>query len=420
LLIWGALFIVVEGMIIAALVVNRRRYRRAQSDLVQTRDRLARGQQIAKLGTWERNLATGRLTWTDEVYRLYGLEPGSITPTMDFVVNAIHAEDRERTLELIAERDRSGASRRMEYRIIRADGAVRHFSIAAERHMNARGEPVLMGTVQDVTDMREMEEQVWHSQRMESVGNLAGGLAHDFNNLLTVINGYSELLLTRMATTDPSRTAVAEIRKAGEKATALIRNLLAFSRKQIMRPEVVRINEILTELSGLLNPVLGENVELQFDLAPGLPGVILDRTHFERSILNLASNARDAMHSRGGQFVISTRLAPPAEGESELAVVICFRDSGQGMDAETQRHIFDPFFTTKPAGKGTGLGLASVYGFVRQSGGELRVESEPGAGSLFTMRLPCADSVTGSQREKAEAAPESDRAGKEPPRSPPL
>lgn len=330
------------------------------------------------------------------MYRLYGLEPGAIEPTMQFVLDAIHVDDRERTLELIAERDRSGASRRMEYRIVRADGAVRYLSIAAERHVNHRGELVLMGTVQDVTDMREMEEQVRHAHRMESVGNLAGGIAHDFNNLLTVINGYSDLLLARMHPADSSRQAVTEIRNAGERAAGLIRNLLTFSRKQIIRPEVVQINDVLTGLKGLLKPMLGENVELHLDLAPQLAGVLLDKAQFEQSVLNLASNARDAMESRQGAFVISTRQTSPTEPGSPAFVEISFRDSGLGMDAETQRHIFDPFFTTKPVGKGTGLGLPSVYGFVRQSGGELLVESAPGAGTRFTMRLPCVASVTES------------------------
>jgi PAS domain S-box-containing protein len=414
------LFILTQGFIIAGLVVNRRRYRRAQVDLLQTRDRLARGQQIARLGTWERNLATGRLTWTDEVFRLYGLEPTAITPTMDFVLNAIHPEDRARTLELIAERDRTGASRRMEYRIVRADGAVRHFSVAAERHIGARGEPVLMGTVQDVTGMREMEEQVRHSQQMESVGNLAGGIAHDFNNLLTVINGYSDLLLKRMPQADPSRPAMAEIRKAGERAATLTRNLLAFSRKQVIRPEPVRINDILSELTGLLQPMLGGNVELHLHLSPDLPDALLDRARFEQSVLNLASNAHDAMQTGGGKFAISTRLTAVEHGCSHPWIEIAFRDSGHGMDAETQRRIFDPFFTTKPKGKGTGLGLPSVYGFVRQSGGQLSVESAPGQGTQFTMRLPCVQCVNAVRAETAQAAPESCRAAPEPPRSQPL
>jgi signal transduction histidine kinase len=244
-----------------------------------------------------------------------------------------------------------------------------------------------MGTFEDVTDVREMEEQIRHAQRMESVGNLAGSLAHDFNNLLTVINGYSDLLLARLPEDSSARSAVNEIRKAGAKAADLTGKLLAFSRKEMMHPAPVDINEALLAMEGLLLPILGPRIKLHYDLQPGLPQVFLDQPHLEQSILNLATNSRDAM-SGGGDFTIQTRLAASPGESARSWIEIRVTDTGDGIDPATQKRIFDPFFTTKPKGKGTGLGLAGVYGFVRRSGGIVDVHSAPGAGTTMILRLP--------------------------------
>jgi PAS domain S-box-containing protein len=299
-LIWGAtLLILVLFAIIAGLIINRRRFRRAQAELLLTRDQMERGQAIARLGTWDRNLRTGQLAWSDEVFRIYGLEPGAIEPSFDYIMSVIVAEDQPRIREMIASADRLRTGRRMEYRINRVDGELRHLRIRAEVQVNRRGDDVLMGTVQDVTEMREMEEKVRHAQRMESVGNLAGGVAHDFNNLLTVINGYSDVLLARLQGSDPARAHVSEIRKAGGRAAELTRNLLSFSRKQMIRPAPVDLNEAVLAMQGLLKPLLGENIGLHYQLMSGLPPAMVDRTQFEQSVMNLASNSRDAMESGG-------------------------------------------------------------------------------------------------------------------------
>lgn len=383
----AALLILFQALVAAGLILSRRRLRKAEADLVRIRDRMARGQKIAHLGTWERNLTTGEISWSDEVFRIYGLEPGAITPSLDYVISAILPDDREEWKHAIEKAEREQTPCAVGYRIVRADGSIRHVRIHATQQTNAREERVLTGTVQDVTEVHEMEEQIRHAHRMESVGNLAGSLAHDFNNLLAVINGYSDLLLTRLPQDSSPRSAVNEIRKAGAKAADLTGKLLAFSRKEMMHPAPVDINDALLAMEGLLHPILGPHIRLHYDLQPGLPPAFLDQPHLEQSILNLASNSRDAM-SGGGDFTIQTRLAASPGDSARSWIEIRVTDTGDGIDPETQKHIFAPFFTTKPRGKGTGLGLAGVYGFVRRSGGTVNVRSAPGAGTTMILRLP--------------------------------
>jgi CheY-like chemotaxis protein len=231
---------------------------------------------------------------------------------------------------------------------------------------------------------------------MEAVGRLAGGIAHDFNNLLTVITGRSRLLLGRLAPDDPLRRGVEIIDATAERAGLLTRQLLAFSRKQVLSPAVLDLNEVVTGVTDLLRRLIGETIDLDVRLAPSPGRVRVDRGQIEQVLVNLVVNARDAM-PRGGRITIETsRVVPTAPrdgGPPGLApgssVRLAVTDTGTGMDAGTRARIFEPFFTTKEPGKGTGLGLATVYGIVTQSGGRLEVESEPGAGSAFTIFLPC-------------------------------
>jgi two-component system cell cycle sensor histidine kinase/response regulator CckA len=258
-----------------------------------------------------------------------------------------------------------------------------------------------VGIGQDITDRKRAEEALHESelqlrqvQKMEAIGRLAGGIAHDFNNLLTVITGYSDLTLKRMPADDPFRRNSEEIRKAGERAAALTRQLLAFSRKQVLQPKILDINSVIVEMEGMLQRLLGEDIELCTAVLPDTGQVKADPGQIEQVIMNLAINARDAM-PRGGQVVIETENVRfdkrSVEAEPGNYVMITFSDTGVGMDAETQSQIFDPFFTTKPVGKGTGLGLSTVYGIVNQSGGYIKVDSEVGAGTTFRIYLPRVD-----------------------------
>jgi PAS domain S-box-containing protein len=259
----------------------------------------------------------------------------------------------------------------------------------------------------DITERRQLEEKLRQAQKMEAVGRLAGGVAHDFNNMLTVINGNSELVLAHLDSDDPNRELISEIREAGERAADLTRQLLAFSRKQAVRVEVVSINTRLRELLNLLSRLIGADVEIVFAPDPSLGVVRMDPGLFDQAIINLAVNARDAM-PRGGRLTIETRGVEldaeyadrhPSVPPSRYALVRV-GDTGQGMDAGTRARVFEPFFTTKKTGEGTGLGLSMVYGFVKQSGGHIELHSELGRGTTFLLYLPLA-----GETHPAEAPP---------------
>jgi two-component system cell cycle sensor histidine kinase/response regulator CckA len=237
---------------------------------------------------------------------------------------------------------------------------------------------VVVVNYRDVTDQRLLREQLLHSQKLESVGRLAGGVAHDFNNLLTSIGGYSEFLVAGFDDDDPRRADALEIVRASDRAAALTSQLLAFSRHQVLLTEIVDLGEVVAELETLLSGLLGDDIELSISVAPDCR-VRVDPGQVEQVITNLALNARDAMPAGGKVQLAVSRV--------DLEVELTMRDTGVGMDPETINHAFEPFFTTKP-GKGTGLGLATVYGIVKQSGGGISVTSEPGEGSTFRVVLP--------------------------------
>jgi PAS domain S-box-containing protein len=262
------------------------------------------------------------------------------------------------------------------------------------------GRRIALGFFTDVTVRVRLEEQLRQAQKMEAIGQLAGGVAHDFNNLLTVISGNCELLLCGTPADDPRRGSLADIRSASERAASLTRQLLAFSRKQILEPRLVDVHEVVTGIEKMLRRLIGEDMDLQTDLAADPSWVKVDPGQLEQVVMNLVVNARDAM-PRGGRITIRTRNAAPAasvdleeagEPERRPRVVIAISDTGSGIPPEVKPHLFEPFFTTKAPGKGTGLGLATVYGIVKQSGGDLVVESEPGKGATFTVALPSQDS----------------------------
>lgn len=272
-------------------------------------------------------------------------------------------------------------------------------------YLEFQGKEYNCSLVQDITErkraeeaLRQKEEQLRETQKLEAVGTLAGGVAHEFNNLLTGIIGYSELLLKKSKRDPLLSKRVEEIKKAGEKAASLTSQLLAFSRKQVLQPQVLDLNEIVTELNETLRGLMGEDIVMMTSLSPGLGRTKADADQMRQIILSLASNARSAM-PRGGKFILATENAELSEDdESGIAgahavrhVLLTVSDTGSGMNAETLSHVFEPFFTTKEVGAGTGLGLASVYGIVQQSGGRIQVSSEPGRGTKFQIYMPRVD-----------------------------
>ncbi|MBI2190467.1 MAG: PAS domain S-box protein [Planctomycetes bacterium] len=247
----------------------------------------------------------------------------------------------------------------------------------------------------DASQRKRLEEQLRQSQKMEAIGRLAGGVAHDFNNLLTVIHGYCDLLLSELHDFDPARKPIEEIQKVGERAAVLTRHLLAFSRRQVVQPQVLDLNQVLAAAEAMLRRVTGEGIELVTRSEPGLWRVVADPGLIEQVVLNLVINSRDAL-TRGGTVTLSTSNLEVQQAEAHRLgriepgcyAVLDVSDTGCGMDAETLSHLFEPFFTTKERGRGTGLGLATVYGIIRQSGGQIAVDSEPGRGSTFRVYLP--------------------------------
>ncbi len=261
------------------------------------------------------------------------------------------------------------------------------------------------GISRDVTARIQLEEQLRNAQQLEAIGRLAGGVAHDFNNILSIIMGHGELLLATAGDDERARNGLEQIRRAADRAASLTQQLLAFSRKQVLQPKVLDLNEAVADVQKMLSRVIGEDIELVASLHPSLVPVKADPGQVEQVLMNLAINARDAM-PHGGRLTMETsnvevslELARDLELVHGGYVLLKVTDSGHGMDAETALHIFEPFFTTKPMGKGTGLGLSTVYGIVKQSGGGIRVESEEGRGTTFRIYLPVADGAMGKRQE---------------------
>ncbi|MBW3534750.1 MAG: PAS domain S-box protein [Gemmatimonadetes bacterium] len=308
----------------------------------------------------------------------------------------VHPEDRESWLELWTELESGGQELYdREVRLRREDGswAWCHEHVSAVREADGRFTAV--SVIDDISEQKRLEEQLRLSQRIESIGRLAGGVAHDFNNIITVIQGHTDLLLSDVGERDGLYPDLLQIRAAAARAAALTRQLLAFSRRQVLQPRIVDLNTVMRGMEPMLRRLIGEDVDLRFELSPDLGLVRADPGQIEQVVLNLVVNARDAM-PRGGRLTVETherhfgesfvRTHPGSSEGPYVGVVV--RDTGHGMDEDTVALIFEPFFTTKEPGKGTGLGLAMSYGIVKQSGGYVLVESEPDEGSTFSIYLP--------------------------------
>ncbi|HUQ23337.1 MAG TPA: PAS domain S-box protein [Gaiellaceae bacterium] len=284
---------------------------------------------------------------------------------------------------------------------------VTHLAAALVRDADEKPNYVI-GMAEDVTEQKVLEDQLRQSQKLEAIGRLAGGVAHDFNNMLTVIGGYTAFALDHSADGSPLRSDLEEIRKATERASQLTRQLLAFSRKQVLKPELLDLNEIVVELHSMLQPMIGEDIVMSLALDPALGRTEADPGQLHQVVLNLMVNARDAMPAGGSLSIVTANADVPEEfGDGSIApgryVTLTVRDAGEGIDEETLSQIFEPFFTTKDTDKGTGLGLSTVYGIVKQSGGYIVVESEVGVGSEFTIYMVRADVARGHAPEPVVA-----------------
>jgi len=314
-------------------------------------------------------------------------------------LDLIHPEDRDLVVGRLTEamanpRGRVDVAARVKHK----DGAWRYLEGVLTNLLDDPSVGGIVNNYRDATERRSLEQQVIQAQKMEAVGRLAGGVAHDFNNILTAIGGYTDLLLEDLPLDDPRRQDVDEIHRAADRAAALTQQLLAFSRRQVLQPKVIDLNALVSNVEKLLGRLIGADVQLATALADEVGRVRADPGQLEQVIVNLAVNARDAM-TGGGRLTIETRnvdldAAYAAEHRTVVPgpyVVIAVSDTGTGMSADTQSHMFEPFFTTKEVGKGTGLGLATVYGIVKQSGGSIWVYSELGHGTTIKVYLPRVD-----------------------------
>jgi PAS domain S-box-containing protein len=343
---------------------------------------------------------SGRRLYNSPSYeRLLGYSREELGQTSSF--EQIHPDDREKVSQAAKEAQRLGVGRSVEYRIRHKDGHWLTLESTASVVRNNREEVEKLVVVnRDVTERKKLAEQIQLSHRLEAIGRLSGGVAHDFNNLLGVIIGYSEALQKRMPASDPHREAIDEIYNAGKRAASLTQQLLAFSRKQVLEPQVLDLNAIVAEAEKMVRRLVGEDILLKLSLSPFSGMIKADRGQVERVLLNLIVNARDAM-PQGGRLTIETAYSQLDEENINRQgyvipgnyIVLKVADTGCGMDVETQAHIFEPFFTTKEVGKGTGLGLATVYGVIKQSGGYIWVESETGKGATFTIYFPQVQAV---------------------------
>lgn len=361
---------------------------------------------------WDWDLITDRLWWNESMTSQFGYDRDALEPGLDSWTNRIHPKDQMRVVESIyAVIEGSDSNWLEEYYFLHADGREiivvdRGFLIRDEAGRAVR----MVGSMEDVTEQRMLDERLRHSQKLETIGQLTGGVAHDFNNLLTVILGNAEILSDRL-NEDESLKSLADMTiSAAERGAELTNRLLAFARQQALQPKLVNLNHMLVGIETLLKRTLSEEVEIEIVQSETIPKIEVDPGQLEAALLNLVINARDAM-PEGGRLIIETETfvldEDSTSGQLELEpgvyAVLSVSDIGTGMDRETLEHAFEPFYTTKDVGKGSGLGLSMVYGFMKQSGGQARIYSEVGEGTTVRLYFPQAES------EQAPPAPEESR-----------
>ncbi|HEY7197202.1 MAG TPA: PAS domain S-box protein [Gaiellaceae bacterium] len=396
---------------VVAMYVDMTERKRAEAEALESAERFRLAALATGSAVYEWDLESGDTRWTESLTRVFGYPADERAAAYDWWLELVHPDDQADVDAKFQALRTEPAEYAFAYRFRDSEGEY-HDVIDRGLALGEDGRGRAIGAMIDVTDRRALEEQLRQSQKLEAIGRLAGGVAHDFNNLLTAITGYGELALAKAGNGgDPSRE-IEETLRSSERAASLTRQLLAFSRKQVLEPRILDLNQIVADLERLLRRLIGEDIELRTSLASHLGAVEADPGQVEQIVINLALNARDAMPD-GGRLVLETENVEIDKSsglpEDTLTpgsyVRLRVGDTGTGMDEATLERIFEPFFTTKETGKGTGLGLATVYGIVKQSGGAIRAETAPGAGSTFEVFLPLAGTRTPEETadELAEA-----------------
>lgn len=367
-----------------------------ERQLRETSRRLEETQSLARVGSWEWELPARQAKWSRELLRTFGRDPDGPPPTRDELLDAIHPEDRADFEQLIVRIESRPGPFGHGYRIVDADGEIHHMQARGYVEAGEHGRPVRThGTTQDITELKESQAQLERARRLEAVGQLAGGVAHDFNNLLSVILNYAEYVADSVED-EETRRGLREIERAALSGADLTRQLLLFSRRGSTEMVPVDLGAVVAETEKMLRRTIGDHIELTVDARAGLPSALLAEGEAQQILLNLAVNARDAL-PEGGTIAVSvaesdgTEAGPSsasglAPGVPRLQLTVA--DDGIGMSEEVAAQAFDPFFTTKARGKGTGLGLATVYGIATKAGGHVEIESEPGRGTAITVHLP--------------------------------
>jgi len=399
---------------LAAEIEDRRAAERA---LRESTARLRLAQKAAHMGVWEMELGTGHVRWFEGQAALFGLDASTEELHIDEIRSRIHPDDLAGTIEATEQAGLGGPELDIEFRVIWPDQSVHWLTGRARLVADGNRPPTrLLGVNIDVTARRQLEESLLQAQKLESIGRLAGGVAHDFNNLLTAILGYTDIAADAIPESHAAQQSVKEIREAAVRAGDLTQQLLAFARRQVIAPRVMALNDLVSRVIQMLRPLIGERIELQTDLGADAGSVRIDAGQFTQILMNLAVNARDAMPG-GGQLTITTRresrdvkpgVTQPGPGNGTWAV-LTVRDTGTGMPPDVCARVFEPFYTTKTQGRGTGLGLATCYGVVKQSGGEINVFSVVGQGTTFSVWLPADDSA---RPARSQADPDRPRPGR--------
>ena len=390
-----------EGILVTAAIRDISVRREADAALRRTSQLLQASQSMAQVGGWEVDPVGNTMFWTAETYRIHDTSPAEYTPTQASAIQFYAPESMPIIAAAVQEAIDHGTPFDLELALITAKGRRIWVHTKGTVTMDEGRTVKITGVFHDITEQRQLETQLRQAQRLEVVGQLAGGIAHDFNNLLTAIRGYTELVQRKLAPGDQNRADLDQVLGASDRAVELTRQLLAFSRRQVLQPRVVDPGELVAGIAPMLRHLLGEHIELVTYAGPNLGHVKVDPSQFEQVIVNLAVNARDAM-PEGGKLRIET--ANIELGSAYAAshpgttpgpyVALMVSDNGSGMSEAVKSHIFEPFFTTKEPGKGTGMGLATVYGIAQQSGGSIYVYSEPGYGTSFKIYLPRVEDET--------------------------